>query len=221
MAWTDPGDFTSGQILTAAEMDNIREAMFFGQATFTNEAARDTAYGASMSPIVLAEGMRAYLTSSTVAAATGTTTSVPSGITTIYNGTNWVCVSPIASTSNTTATTNSTSYVTTLTGDATAISTTLVTGTTALIQMFSTVQYAAAGAAGYMSISVSGATTLAASDANSAFANAPANAYNFTLGRVFVLTGLTAGTNTFTLNYKMGSSTSTWSSRNLVVQGIA
>jgi hypothetical protein len=223
MAWSDTGDFTSGQILTAAAMDKVREAMFFGQATFTNEAARDTAFAnpGALAPITLQEGMRAYLTAPTVPAATGASTSVPSGVTTIYNGSNWVCVSPVASTSNTVATTASTSYVTTLTGDATAVSTTLVTGTTALIQMFSTVQYAAAGAVGYISLSVSGATTIAASDANSAFANAPANGYNFTLGRVFVLTGLTAGTNTFTLNYKMGSSTSTWYSRNLVVQGIA
>jgi len=219
MAWSDPGDFTSGQILTAAQMDSIREAMFFGQATFTNEAARDAAIPATA--ITLQEGMRAYLSAPTVPAATGASTSVPSGITTIYNGSAWVCVSPVASTSNTVATTNSTSYVTTLTGDATAVSTTLVTGTTALIQMFSTVQCAAAGAAVYISLSVSGATTVAASDANSAFANGPVGGYNFTMGRVFVLTGLTAGTNTFTLNYKMGSSTSTWSSRNLVVQGVA
>ena len=47
MAWSDPGDFTSGQILTAAQMDSVREAMFLGQATFTNEAARDAAIPAT------------------------------------------------------------------------------------------------------------------------------------------------------------------------------
>ena len=72
MAWSDPGDFTSGQILTAAQMDAVREAMFFGQATFTNEAARDAAIPAT--GITLQEGMRAYLTAPTVPAASGSTT---------------------------------------------------------------------------------------------------------------------------------------------------
>lgn len=221
MAWTDPGDFTSGQILTAAEMDNIREAMFFGQATFTNEAARDTAYGASMSPIVLAEGMRAYLTSSTVAAATGTTTSVPSGITTVYNGSNWPCITPIGSTSNTNGTTNSTSYVTTLTGDATAISVTLVTGTSALLTLSNSFILPAAGTNVFMTISVSGATTIAAGDTNGFLITTPGSNYYTGSSRTYVLSGLTAGTNTFTLNYKVGANTATFIHRSLVVQGVA
>jgi hypothetical protein len=38
----------------------------------------------------------------------------------------------------------------------------------------------------------------------------------------YVLSGLTAGTNTFTLNYRVGGGgTATFGSRNLMVQGIA
>ena len=221
MAWSDPGDFTSGQILTAAQMDSIREAMFFGQGTFANEAARDTAYNAAgaMSPITLQEGMRAYVTASTVAAATGTNTAVPSGITTVYNGSAWVCTTPVGSYSNTSGTTTSTSYVTTLTGDATAVSVTLATGTTALIHMTAQASSNTVATTNYLAISVSGATTLAAGN-DMYFGQTTAN-YSLMLGRSFILTGLTAGTNTFTLNYTTTAGTLTYQRRNLVVQGIA
>lgn len=217
MAWSDPGDFTSGQILTAAQMDAVREAMFFGQATFTNEAARDAAIPAT--GITLQEGMRAYLTAPTVPAATGaSSTQVPSGATTIYNGTAWVCVTEVGARSSTTGTTTSTSYVTTMTSDGTAISCTLVTGTTALIGMTCQSYVSGAGVTGFASISVSGATTLSASDANgiklqSTFEAVPSS--------VFILSGLTAGTNTFTMNYKTNSGTLTAVERRLWVKGIA
>lgn len=224
MAWSDPGDFTSGQILTALQMDSIREAMFFGQGTFTNEAARDTAYnaGGAMSPITLQEGMRAYLTASTVAAATGATTAVPSGISTIYNGSVWVCTTPVAASSNTTGTTNSGSYVTTLTGDGTAVSCTLVTGTTALVQL-SCNATSATSIAIRTTFSVSGATTLAAADNNGSTVSVPNNGNAIQLNRTLVITGLTAGTNTFTFNYQAiaGSGTASFSQRSMVVQGIA
>ena len=220
MAWSDPGDFTSGQILTAAQMDSIREAMFFGQGTFADEAARDTAYNASgaMSPITLQEGMRAYLTAPTVPAASGGTTMVPTGATTIYNGSAWVCVTEIGARSSTSATTSSTSYVTTLTSDTTAVSVTLVTGTTALI-MLSGVFAGAAGVFNFMSVSVSGATTIAAADNNAV--RIDDSTFARTAGSVYVLSGLTAGTNTFTLAYKSAAAGSTFLQRRLVVKGIA
>lgn len=219
MAWSDPGDFTSGQILTAAQMDSVREAMFFGQATFTNEAARDAAIPATA--IALQEGMRAYLTASTVAAATGATTAVPSGITTIYNGSNWVNTTPIGAHSTTNGTTNSTSYVTTLTGDSTAISATMSTGTTALLTISNSFILPAVGVNVFMTISVSGATTIAAGDTNGFLITTPGSNYYIGGSRTYVLTGLTAGTNTFTLNYKVGANTATFIHRNLVVQGVA
>lgn len=216
MAWTDPGDFTSGQILTAGEMDNIREAMFFGQATFTNEAARDTAYGAALSPIVLAEGMRAYLTAPTVPAATGDTTAVPTGVTTVYNGSVWVCTTPIASRTDASGTTTSGTYTGTLSGSpGVNPSVTLVTGTSALVSF--TVQTTASGGFAGTSVAVSGATTLAASDNYIAVSEVTSG---ITLTRQFVLTGLTAGTNTFTLNYRTAG-TMTAARRAIVVSGIA
>ena len=187
----------------------------FVQGVFTNEAARDAAI---TSPT---EGMHAYITASTVAAATGTTTAVPTGVQTIYNGTNWVCVTPVAARSETAATTTTTPYVTTLTGDATAISVTLVTGTTAKIELFATVGNSTLGAVNHLAFSVSGATTVAANQNTGAYANEPVAAYALGLGRTIVLTGLTAGTNTFTLSYGTSAGTLTYVSRTLTVQGIA
>lgn len=217
MAWSDPGDFTSGQILTAAQMDAVRESMFFGQATFTNEAARDAAIPAA--GITLQEGMRAYLTAPTAPAATGGSTFVPTGVTTIYNGSVWVCVTPVGAVTNNAGSTTSTSFTATLTGSpGTNPSVTLVTGTTALIFIGGNLYTNNAAAAARMSFAVSGATTRAAVGEES-IDKVGTTGSNF--GNVIVVSGLTAGTNTFTLNYLAGSNTASFESRRITVQGIA
>ena len=202
------------------ETDTNRSWTYNGAAfvpndmVFTDEAARDAAI---TSPT---EGMHAYITGSTVAAATGAKTAVPTGIQTIYNGTDWVCVTPISAGSTTSATSTSTSYVTTLTGDATAVSVTLNTGTSALVYLDNVLSNSSLSTL-YISFSVSGATTLAVVDSNAAI-TAPSTA-NFTdcMSRSFIVTGLTAGINTFTLNYKVAGGTSTHKSRGIVVTGVA
>lgn len=224
MAWSDPGDFTSGQILTAAQMDSIREAMFFGQGTFTNEAARDTAYSAAgaMSPITLQEGMRAYLTASTVAAATGAVTAVPTGITTTYNGSAWVCTTPVNAFTSTTGTTTSSSYTPTLTSGGTNPSVTLATGTTALVLVSVTGSVNPAPTTIACGVAVSGATTLAVAGNSNAVYVGISGGYIGTMTFAKVITGLTAGTNTFTLQYQSGAgNTASFSDRSITVQGIA
>ena len=169
------------------------------------------------------EGMIAYLTAPTIPAATGATfSSAPTGVVTVYNGTVWVCLTHIAALSGASASTTSTSYVTTLTGDTTAVSVTLVTGTTALVQMGAQFANNTATASTYLSISVSGATTLAASDVNGMRFQV-GDSYTKMISRYRVLSGLTAGTNTFTLNYRCSTSaaTSSFDSRDLIVVGIA
>ena len=214
MAWTAPSTWVAGAILTAAQLNTqLRDNMLAGGPIYATEALRDAAI---TSPF---EGQRAYITGSTVATATGTTQAIPTGIQTIYNGTAWVCVTPVGTSSITSASTTSTSFVTTLTGDAAAQSVTLSTGTSALI-MFSAVNSINAAAQGITAVSVSGATTRAAVQAEGAYNGA--NGTNIGVGRSFVLTGLTAGTNTFTLNYgAFSSGTLTFVSRSLVVQGVA
>ena len=218
MAWSDTGDFTSGQILTAAAMDKVREAMLFGQATFTNEAARDTAFAnpGALAPITIQEGMRAYLTAPTVPAATGGVTAVPTGVTTVYNGSAWVCLTPLSATTNSTGTTTSATYTASLSGSpGTNPSVTLVTGTTALVSI--TGQMSTSTSVSFISVAVSGAGTVAASDD---FSVLTASTTELTLSRSIVVTGLTAGTNTFTLQYRSGG-TGTFNRRTIVVQGIA
>lgn len=223
MAWSDTGDFTSGQILTAAAMDKVREAMFFGQATFTNEAARDTAFAnpGALAPITLQEGMRAYLTAATIPAATGAIQTVPSGVTTIYDGSQWVCVTPVGAGSNTSGTIGAAGYLNVLTGDTTAVSVTLRTGTTAKIDLFAYIGNSAAGNTNFLSFAVSGATTVAAADNNSTRFTSPTANYGMSIARSFVYSGLTAGTNTFTLNYKTDGGTLTFVNRNITVTGVA
>lgn len=221
MAWSDPGDFTSGQILTAAQMDAIREGMFFGMPTFTNEAARDTAYGAPLSPITLQEGMRAYIQTSTVAAATGAVTSVPSGITSVYNGSAWVCTTPVNAFTSTTGTTTSGTYTATLTSGGTNPSVTLATGTTALVLVSVGGSVNPAPTTISVGVAVSGATTLAVGANSNAYYVGITAGYVHTMTFAKVITGLTAGTNTFTLQYQSGSgNTASFGDRSITVQGI-
>jgi len=211
MAWSDPGDFTSGQILTAAQMDSIREAMFFGQATFTNEAARDAAIPAT--GITLQEGMRAYLTAPTVPAATGaTSTSIPTGITTVYNGSVWVCVTEVGAAATAASQTLTTSYAD-LAVSATNTSVTLVTGTTALVMMSAR----ATLAGNFMSLNVKTGTVSSAATGTTT----PASTGYGIAARTFVMTGLTAGTNTFTLVGTANVAGGSFDQHTLVVKGIA
>jgi hypothetical protein len=218
MAYVTPGTVAAGDVATAAAWNVITNDILqfapFVQGVFTNEAARDAAITAPT------EGMHAYLTAPTVPAATGSITAISTGAQTIYNGTNWVCVTPVGATSNINGNTTSTSYVTTLTGDSTALSVTLVTGSIAMISM-SARPYSGATGNCFLSFSVSGATTVAASDSNAAQTSIVSNGTYGQLSRTQIITGLTAGTNTFTLNYKTSSPQIEYNLRSLVVSGIA
>lgn len=214
MAWTAPSTFVAGAILTAAQLNtNVRDNTLAGGPIYATEAARDAAI---TSPF---EGQRAYITGSTVAAATGLVTAVPTGIQTIYNGAAWVCVTPVSANTVTTGTiTNQTAYTATLASGGTNPSVTIATGTTALISHNTGILTSVLGQFAGMSVAVSGATTLAASDD---WIVATQNVSEYVGGRTIVLTGLTAGTNTFTLQYRNGTATGSFFRRYLTVQGIA
>jgi hypothetical protein len=206
--------FTAGQTLTAASMEDLRGNANAGHSVFTNEAARDAAITAPT------EGMMAYLTAPTVPAATGATTAVPSGVVTIYNGSAWVCVTPVSAYTLNSGTTNSTSYTTTLSGSpGTNPSVTVSTGTTALLSTSCMLKSGSPPVGAVMSVAVSGATTQAASDAFWLYSDSSSN---ITVAATFVMTALTAGNNTFTLNYRVGGpATLTVQDRRITVQGIA
>jgi hypothetical protein len=207
--------FTSGQILTAAQMTALQAQAVM---TFTTEAARDAAITAP------SEGMVAYLTAPTVPAATGTTTTIPTGIITAYNGTNWVCLSTISAFTGTGGSTTSTSYTTSLTGSpGTNPSITLVTGTTCRIDIGGTFASADGvnGNASYMGVAVSGATTITA--ANTDTNNGQCRTFGLYAATTFqtkIITGLTAGTNTFTLQYKVDASSGSYNRMFLAATGL-
>lgn len=209
--------FTAGQTLTAASMEDLRGNANAGHSVFTNEAARDAAITAPT------EGMMAYLTAPTVPAATGSTTSVPTGVVTIYNGSAWVCVTPVSAIQTATGTTTSGTFTATLGGSpGTNSSVTLTTGTTALIMLSVTGSVNPAPTTIAAGVAVSGATTRAvAGDSNAVYVGI-SGGYIGMMTCVKVITGLTAGSNTFTIQYQSGAgNTASFYDRSLTVVGIA
>lgn len=122
---------------------------------------------------------------------------------------------PVTATTANTQTSSSTSYVDLAT---VGPSVTLETGDAAEVTIVATIGNSA-GAHCYMSFAVSGATTLAASDLRAFFGpvgNIVTLASRFTA--TYMVTGLTAGDNTFTAKYRVGTGTGTWENRTIFVR---
>ena len=163
-------------------------------ARFTTEAARDAAI---TSPV---EGMVVYLTAATAPAATGGATYVPTGILTAYNGTSWVCLTPVSAQTTTSGTVDTNPWVA-LTGGGTAPTVTLTTGTTALVTIHAYATPSVTSTqAFYIGVNVTGATTLAVSDYSASGRPSSVATIQYIDG-TFLITGLTAGANTFGIQY--------------------
>lgn len=217
MAWTSPSTVVVsptallGAVTAALWNSDVRDNMLMGQPTFTTEAARDVAIS---SPV---EGMVAYITAPTVPAAAGGVTAVPTGVTTIYNGSVWVCVTEVGAWTTTSGTTASTPFIA-LTGGGTNPSVTLVTGTTASVSFGSEANSSNIMSV-YLGVSINAVSAtsplaLQVSSSSSAY-------HGFNLSRSVIVTGLTAGTNTFALQYGNSSGTASYSNRHLAVKGVA
>ena len=217
MPWSTPGTVAAGQVYTAARYNTDTVGnLLMGNPVFTNEAARDAAITAP------AEGQRVYLTSPTVPAATGGATFVPTGVQTIYNGSVWVCTTPVGAFTSNNGTTTSTSFTATLSGTpGTNPSVTLVTGTTALIHIKADVYNTTLNAYSNVSVAVSGAGTVAATSDYGMFHKNAISDNQIHYGVTFILGGLTAGANTFTMQYAVSSNTGNFARRTITVQGIA
>ena len=73
-----------------------------------------------------------------------------------------------------------------------------------------------------MSYAVTGGTAIAAADTSSAVLIVTgAGVPNLAISTTQIVTGLAAGTNTFTAKYKVSASTGTFTNRSITVQGIA
>lgn len=198
-----------------AHLSGLDNQLRYGMLTFTTEAARDAAI---TSPV---EGMMAYITAPTIPSGTGATVTIPTGIRTIYNGTNWVCITPISAYTTNLGTVTSTSYTTTLSGSpGTNPTVTLVTGTSARVSIRADI-FNNTTSAVIMSVSVSGATTLTGNDAYSVYLSAHAASSEHAFGTTFILPGLTAGTNTFSICYRVNGGTGSYYAREIIVEGIA
>ena len=183
--------FASGEVLTAANM-NLSAGT--GVPVFSNTTTRDAGFGGTGEK-VLAEGQLCYLSDSNIVQ--------------YYTGAAWATVGPSAisaidvSRVNTLQSTSSTTYV----GLTTAQTITMTTGTKALV-LLSGLLTANIDTIPKASVAVSGATTIAAADSNSAQAQSSVTGgYTFVFSNAIPLT-LTAGSNTFTMQFRNNSATS-------------
>jgi hypothetical protein len=181
--------FTSGQVLNASSMNTaVNQQTLLYYASY---AALTAALTGATSPVA---GVHAYLLDEQAIV--------------VYNGTNWIQITPEAAavqTANESFTgTNYTTNQPATAGPAISIR----TGTSALITVSSNLQTNGT-TQGYHSFAVSGATTLAASDNYAMRIDNSAGGVNQTQGvsKTIFITGLTAGLNTFTSVYRVTAGT--------------
>ena len=193
--------FVAAEVLTAADM-NLSAGT--GVPVFSNSTTRDAGFGGAGEK-VLAEGQLCYLSSTNVVQ--------------YYDGAAWATVGPTASAVsavdinrvNTSQSTSSTSFV----GLTTAQTITMTTGTKALV-LLNFIAGANIGTTARASVAVSGATTIAASDALSCQFDTPGSGYNDNGSSAYSLT-LTAGSNTFTMQFRSSGASVTFSDRNMTI----
>jgi hypothetical protein len=108
----------------------------------------------------------------------------------------------------------------TYTGLTTATAVTVTTGTKALVIITTEMSHGTNSEQVWASWAVSGATTSASADSRSVFLETPSTGtlprvQTFTRG--YIQTGLTAGSNTFTMQFKVGGGTGTFGNRSISV----
>lgn len=133
----------------------------------------------------------------------------------VYNGSAWVCLTPQSDTQN--ASVNNPSGTAFAASSGTDPTVTLQTGTKALITI--SARISCGGNYNFVGCAVSGASSISAIDDNSASVGAISTA---TMSSVtYLLTTLTAGSNTFTMRYRCNVTASgSYDYRKLTVVGI-
>jgi hypothetical protein len=197
-AQTSVPTFSPGDTLTAANVNLLSN----GIGVFSGTATRDAAFG-SAGEKTLAEGQFAF--------------TEDTNTTWFYTGAVWSPVSGQFATAQTNSaqSTSSTTYV----DLATVTSVTVTTGTSALCIWHAGAANASANAGVFVSVAVSGATTVAASDTIANYLQTPSSSLGiyFPIHSGHIFTGLTAGSNTFTIKYRTGSGTATFDTRGIQV----
>jgi hypothetical protein len=119
---------------------------------------------------------------------------------------------PTGATVGTTQSTTSTSY-TDLATVGPAV--TITTGTTAMVAITSVLSTGAASQTPLMAFAVSGASTAAANDAQALRLDQAAS-QNLQATALYLVSGLTAGANTFTAKYRTSAGTAAFNSRDVI-----
>ena len=195
MAWTAPRTWVTGETVTAALMNSAIKNNFLETSAATVTTAGDLAYADAANSM-----------GSRLAIGAANTHLVSTGSAPVWRG--------IATDVDTgSGTDGATSYVSLFGaggwGFAAEIEVTVTTGTEALILFKAQLADTTGGALIHLSYAVSGATTVAASD-NHSISYEPSNANDRAEFAGFDLrTGLTAGSNTFTLEGRVSSGTGT------------
>jgi hypothetical protein len=179
--------FVTGEVLTAGDTNGY---LMQGTWVFASAAARDAAVTSPQ------EGNMCYLKDTDAVQ--------------YYSGSAWTAVGGTVSfnTARNYVATSETTTSTSFTGLTTAGAVTVTTGTKALVSLSCVIDnQAGTSVLGYMGFAISGATTVAASDEYAHGAKLWVSPGNFKnkQGAAFLVTGLTAGSNTFTSQFKKGA----------------
>jgi hypothetical protein len=197
-AQTSVPSFADGQVLTGQQQTEINT----GIPVFATSVERDAAFGGTGEK-VLDEGQFAF--------------TEDSNTTWFYTGAVWSPVSGQFATAqtNSTQSTASTTYV----DLATVTSVTVTTGTSALCVWHASGINATSNAGVYVSVAVSGASTVAASDTIANLVQTPSSSLGiyFPIHSGHIFTGLTAGSNTFTIKYRTTAGTAFFDTRGIQV----
>ena len=197
MAWTAPRTWVTGETVTAALMNSAIKNNFLETSAATVTTAGDLAYADAANSMGSRVGIGA-----------ATTHLVSTGSAPV-----WRAVDTLARTDSQTATT--TGYVTLATTGvanwvfAAEVEVTVTTGTVALVLFKARLSNDTGGSLTAMSYSVSGASTIAASDLRSIAYESGAADDLAEIGAFDLVTNLTAGSNVFTLEGRAGANTGT------------
>lgn len=183
--------FTTGEVLSSSD---VNQYLMRGVKVFASSTARDAAYGGAGEP-TLEEGEFCYLTDTNAVQ--------------YYDGASWIAissgaVSAISTAEVLTSQTTTSATFTDLTTVGPAV--TLTTGTKVLVIITAQTANNTSQNISLVSVAVSGATTTAAADANALYNTSDTAGTIRAMSAVIPLT-VTAGSNTFTLKYRVGGGT--------------
>jgi hypothetical protein len=137
-----------------------------------------------------------------------------------YNGSAWVCTTPQSATNNGSSSRSSTAYGDLGAGAGPSVS--IQTGPKALVTICAVAQSSFNNFM-YISFDVTGATTVAASDNNATWFRelSAGGGMGSGISRTLIVTGLTAGVNTFTMKYRGSAGNAVdYALRSITVVGI-